>query len=107
MKRKYNDIIKSIFDSRIEDIEGLTVEEKESIDSRKEIVYIEDYIKDLTDEQKKQAGDYLDEVMMEVYDESANLNEKYYRYGFSDGMNALLTSLNIREEVERRFKDAK
>ena len=44
---------------------------------------------------------------MEVYDESANLNEKYYRYGFSDGMNALLTSLNMREEVERRFKDAK
>ena len=107
MKKKYNDILKSIFQSRIEDIASLTREEKESLDNQKEIVYIEDYIKDLTDEQKKQAGDYLDDVMLEVYNESASLNEKYYRYGFSDGVNALLTSLNMKEEVERRFKDAK
>lgn len=107
MKRKYNDIVKDIFESRIEDIASLTVEEKESLDKQKDIIYIEDYITGLSEKQKEEAGEYLDEVMTEVYDEAACLNEKYYRYGFSDGMNVALTSFKIREEVERRFKDAK
>lgn len=107
MKRKYNDIVKDIFESRIEDIACLTVEEKESLDKQREIVYIEDYITGLTEEQKEQASLYLDEVMTEVYDESASLNEKYYRYGFSDGMNTAITSFKLRKEVERRFKGGK
>lgn len=106
MKRKYNDILKSIFESRIEDIAGLTVEERESLNKRKKII-LDEYVTDLTEKQKKQINSYIDVIMQDVFDESYSLNEKYYKYGFSDGVNALLTSLNMREEVERRFHNAK
>ena len=103
--KKYNDIIKDIFQSRIEDVAGLTFEEKESLDKQKEIKDISDYITGLTEEQKKQANEYLDEVMSDVCDEACSLNEKYYRYGISDGVNIILTSVEIRKDVERRFKE--
>lgn len=107
MGRKYNDIVQDIFESRIEMIASLTIEEKESLDRQKDEIKMEDYIKNLTNEQKEQARLYLDDVMTEVYSESADLNEKYYRYGFSDGVNAILTSLEIRKEIDRRFADEK
>lgn len=105
--KKYNDIVKDIFQSRIEDIASLTFEEKESLDKQKEIKDIGDYITGLTEEQKKQANHYLDEVMSDVYDEASGLNEKYYRYGIADGVNIILTSVEINKEVERRFKNVK
>lgn len=89
------DIVKDIFESRIEMLASLTIEEKESLDRQKNEIKIEDYIRNLTDEQKEKASLYIDEVMTEVYSESTDLNEKYYRYGFSDGVNAILTSFEI------------
>lgn len=105
--KKYNDIVKDIFQSRIEDIASLTFEEKESLDKQREIKDIDEYIIGLTDEQKKQANYYLDEVMADVYEEASGLNEKYYRYGIADGVNIILTSTKIRKDVERRFKNVK
>ena len=105
--KKYNYIVKDIFQSIIEDIASLTFEEKESLDKQKEIKDIGDYITGLTEEQNKQANHYLDEVMSDVYDEASGLNEKYYRYGIADGVNIILTSVEINKEVERRFKNVK
>ena len=57
----------------------------------------------MSEEQKKQASEYLDNVMSNVYDKVATMNDRYYRYGVSDGMTMILESFNIRKEVERWF----
>ena len=97
------DTISTIFDGRIEEIASLRDNEVKELDNKKENVFIEDYVKDLSPRQKQQVAEYFDEVMSEVYCESARMNQKYYKYGFSDGMNATIESFKLRPEIERRF----
>ena len=100
---KVKDTIRNIFNGRVEEIASLTDSEKKELSEKKDIIYIEDYVKGLTPEQKKQIAEYFDDAISEVYDESARMNEKYYKYGFSDGMNATIESFKLRPEIERRF----
>lgn len=97
------DTISNIFNGRVEEIASLTDSEKKELSEKKDIVYIEDYVKGLTPKQKKQIAEYFDDAISEVYDESARMNEKYYKYGFSDGMNATIESFKLRPEIEKRF----
>lgn len=106
MEKKEN-IIDNIFESRIEELACLTRTEQEELDEEKAKIGIEDYIEGLTKKQKEQAREFLDNVMSNVYDVSASMNEKYYRYGVSDGVTYILDSCEIREEVERRFLKCK
>ena len=102
---KVNDIISTIFDGRIEEIASLRDNEIKELDKKKDEIYIEDYVKGLTPRQKKQIAEYFDDVMSEVYCESGRMNQKYYKYGFSDGLNAAIESFKLRPEIERRFSN--
>ncbi len=97
------DLISEILDGRVEKISCLDDNEKEELNKKKEVISIEDYVKDLTPNQQKMVKEYLDDAMTEVYNEAAKLNEKYYKYGFSDGMNIAIASFKLRPEVEGRF----
>ena len=97
------DTISSIFNGRVEEIASLTDSEKKELREKKDIVYIEDYVKGLNQKQKKQIAEYFDDAISDVYDEFARMNEKYYKYGFSDGMNVTIESFKLRPEIESRF----
>lgn len=96
-------LLSDIFESRLEQLACLTDSEKAKLNEKKKIIYINDYIEGMNKKQKKQAEEYLDDVMSNVYEEVAIMNDRYYRYGVSDGMTMILESFNIRKEVERWF----
>ena len=96
-------IIKSFYESRVEDISILTESERFDLADKKNKIQLEDYVKDLSARQKDQIKEYFETVMTNVYDECAEKNEKYYQFGFSDGMNVAIDSFKLRPEIERRF----
>lgn len=96
-----------MFEGRIEEIARLTIPEKNRLLKIEEIKSIEDYIDDLSEEQEQQAKEFIDDLMSDFLEETSQQNQKYYCFGFSDGLFAAIESCNLRPEIERRFKNDK
>lgn len=93
--------LKMIFICRAGDIARLSKKERDIINDKSRNIEIEDYIQKLSKKQKTQIEEYIEILISEVYFEANIINEKYYCYGFSDGVQQALDSTKNDEYIKK------
>lgn len=87
---KLESMLDGIFEMRVNEVAGVTAEERMAIQNMKAERELKDFLPNATKEEKQKIEEYVENVKENIAVEMGFFNEKYYKNGFADAIKLVM-----------------